>query len=478
MCVGKLIAMRPILRRSRRACAGVSRTATAPGPKRSIPRPSFASSSAWATSRSHRRPPARSTISGNQQHLPRGTARSMRGPCSIASKTRRSCAACWSTIDQSVRASARRCSSRATARGRRRADGGASRLGDAQAGRARMSADAAPTSPAGVANSAKPCALTGSSRSGASAPVAAVERPVRRGSRQSQPVPKRWASTRGREGAHHAVPLAPVGRCRRCAASRASPSFADRAARSGARTRPGSRKRTSDFAGCTLASTSRAGRASIEQHRHRVAGPCGIVVGIGRAHRRPMTSLSLHRPAVDEGRYWPRLLPRVSERRHAGEAGRPRTPSRAASHLDGVGAEVAAEHLGRCRVEPAGSTRSAAALQRDGSALFARRARSAHVGKRHRRGGAPPRKSLRGLRLRSLFRNFSRAGVAKNRSRDLDDGCLRFSAAGAHRHHLAARHRLIAGPFNAGSLAVTAERATDARPSRSTAAPRRGSPAC
>ena len=131
--------------------------------------------------------------------------------------------------------------------------------------------------------------------------------------------------------------------------SRASASFS--ACTSSARTRPASRKRTSVLAGCTLTSTSR-GVERHEQRHHRMA-VARQIVGIGAAHRADQ-QLVAHRAAVDE-----QILPeRVGAAVASAAPAKPSTttPSRSARDLDGVGAEVRAEHVAEPR-EPAGRAR-------------------------------------------------------------------------------------------------------------------------
>ena len=202
--------------------------------------------------------------------------------------------------------------------------------------------------------------------------------------------------------------------CRpRASASRIAPTISPR-------TRPGSRKRTSALAGCTLTSTS-AGSSVRNSTVDRIA-VARQHVGIGAADRAG-DQLVAHRPAVDIGI----LLQRVGavEGRQRDVAGEPHA---FALGVDGdrVVGEVGADHLGDARkpavgVSPVGGRSSVVrsvpdSVKRTAGKAIAMRLTTSVM--------AEPS-------ARSLFMNFSRAGVAKNRSRTSTDG----AAIGGGRPH-------------------------------------------
>ncbi len=194
-------------------------------------------------------------------------------------------------------------------------------------------------------------------------------------------------------------PLAPVVAARspsRASASRIAPTISPR-------TRPGSRKRTSALAGCTLTSTS-AGSIAIDS----------TATGSARAgwspHRRrewPRGSACPARAAVDEGE---------TDAANCRDYRWARPQSRSAPHLlplgverDCIVAEILADHLrdpGEAIIPDAGKFERGAVRARkhetDGGKASAMR-RTISV--------------IAAASARSLFKNFRRAGVAKKRSR-------------------------------------------------------------
>ena len=175
------------------------------------------------------------------------------------------------------------------------------------------------------------------------------------------------------------------------------------------RTRPASRKRTSALAGCTLTSTTRGRRSrnsassGMAAARHEIA--------VGRAHRAEQQPVA-HRPAVDEQEL--QAACRAGAGRQAGEA-ETRMPSRSPS-IASASSTNSRPMMRPSRCSRAVGDQVALARRAVESGALASRQREADVGMRHG-------EALDDLRrwpwfsARSDFRNFSRAGVAENRSR-------------------------------------------------------------
>ena len=146
-----------------------------------------------------------------------------------------------------------------------------------------------------------------------------------------------------------------------------------------------------------------ARRKRDEQRDQRVA-VARQIIGIGGAHRAEQ-KLVAHRPAVDEQILAERIGAR--ERRQRGKA-LDRDALAFGRDLDGVGAEVGAEHVAEPREAPGG------AGQRRPAKVTGARSSPASVKATSGRLMASRRTTSRiaSASVRSSLRNFSRAGVA------------------------------------------------------------------
>ena len=167
------------------------------------------------------------------------------------------------------------------------------------------------------------------------------------------------------------------------------------------RTRPGSRKRTSALAGCTLTSTSRG--SSVDEQGHDRMPVAGQVVRIGAAHHADQ-QLVAHRPSVDE-----QIL---TERVGAGErrqAAKPSTakPSRPPCTSTALARNSAPSTSASRANRPAGPGSAAAHVAGARSSPASVKAMSGRLIARRRTTSR-----IASLSVRSLLRNFNRAGVA------------------------------------------------------------------